>query len=167
VSLSARIAAFSDDLARTPLSVTLQETSWIVPTVQTVHILSVALVIGSSTFMALHALGWSAADLSGQQVARRFLPWLWWALPILLLSGGLLIVAEPSRSLLNPAFYTKLGLLLTASALTLAYELPLRRDQAFWQASPGRAIATKLLSVGALVLWVGVIFAGRWIAYVD
>jgi len=167
VNLQASIAALSEFLGHTALSLTLQETAWVVPAVQTVHILSVAVVISSSLFIALHLLGWSARDLSAQQVARRFLPVLWWTLPLLLLTGSILIVAEPARSLQNPAFYWKMGLLITASTLTLVYQVPLRRRADFWQRSRLRVAATKLLAFTTLSLWAAVILAGRFIAYVD
>lgn len=166
MSISASIAALSDSLERTSLSHVLQETAWAVPAVQTVHILSVATVISSSLFVSLHVLGISARDLSAKQVALRFLPLLWWTLPVLLVTGSTLIVAEPARSLQNPAFYWKMGLLLGASALTLAYQLPLSHRDDFWQTSSLRVAFKKLLALTSLSLWVGVILAGRWIAYV-
>lgn len=164
--ISAAIASLSDALARSSLSLLFQETSWVVPAIQTVHILSVGAVVSSALFVTLRLLGVSARDVSAQHVARRFLPLLWWNLPILLLSGAVLIVAEPARSLQNPAFYWKMGLLLGASAVTLAYQLPLRRDAAFWQQSSTRRLASKLLSGASFSLWIGVVVAGRFIAYI-
>jgi hypothetical protein len=163
---SATISAISDALARSSLSVWLQEQAWVVPTVQTVHILSVATVFSSAVFVALRLLNISARDLPASQVAGRFLPLIWWTLPVLLLSGSVLIVAEPARSLQNPAFYLKMGLLLGASLLTLAYQLPLRSRGDFWERSGVCVATTKLIAVLSLALWTGVIVAGRFIAYV-
>jgi hypothetical protein len=166
MSLSANMAALSNQLEQTSLSHVLQETAWAVPSIQTVHILSVATVISSSLFVSLHVLGISGRDLTTRQVTSRFLPVLWWTLPVLLITGASLIVAEPARSLQNPAFYLKMGLLLGASLTTLAYQLPMHFRADFWQQSALRIVSTKLLAIASLALWSSVILAGRWIAYV-
>jgi hypothetical protein len=132
-----------------------------------VHILCVATVFASSAFVSLRLLGVSASDLSPGSVALRFVPLIWWTLPVLLITGSVLIVAEPARSLHNPAFHLKLGLLLAAVLLTLLYQWPLSRRDDFWEATRGRMVATKLIAVTSLALWTGVIVAGRFIAYVD
>jgi len=163
----ARISQFCDWLAATPLSVGIQSVSWLIPAVQTVHILAIAALIGASLAVSLHLLGVSARTESSRNVAARYLPIVWWALPILLVSGAVLIIAEPARSLTNPILAIKMGLLLFASITTLSFQLPLQRDGEFWLSTPARVFAAKSLAVLSFSLWVGVIFAGRWIAYVE
>ena len=51
--------------------------------------------------------------------------------------------------------------------LTLSFQLGLRRDAHFWETSPGRRIGGKLIAAITLLLWVAIVFAGRWIAYID
>jgi hypothetical protein len=72
---------------------------------------------------------------------------IWWALPVLLATGAIMIIGEPVRSLANPVFQLKMALLLSAIAVFL---LPFKN----------RIVATLSLS-----LWIGIVFAGRWIAY--
>ena len=162
-----RLSEFCDWLKATPLSVAIQSVSWLIPAVQTVHILAIASLIGASLAMSLHLLGVSARTESSRDVAARYLPILWWALPILLASGAVLIIAEPARSLKNPVMALKMALLLVACIATLAFQLPLRRDASFWRVTRARALTAKSLALLSLGLWVGVIFAGRWIAYVE
>jgi polyferredoxin len=161
------ISTFCDWLQRTPLSVALQENGWVVPAVQTVHILCVALVMFSSLLLSLRLLGLSARDLSPSGVVQRFVPVIWRTLPVLLVTGGILIVAEPARALQNPAFYLTMGLLLGASVLTVVYQRLLRENGEPWNATQLRAVATKLIAVLSVSMWSGVVLAGRWIAYID
>ncbi|MEY4511477.1 MAG: hypothetical protein RLZZ450_3599 [Pseudomonadota bacterium] len=163
----ARINQFNDWLAATSLSVGIQSVSWLIPAVQTVHILAIAALIGASLAVSLRLLGVSAQRESSRDIAARYLPIVWWALPILFVSGSVLIIAEPARSLANPIFAIKMGLLSIASLVTLTFQLPLRRDAEFWSATRSRVIAAKSLAILSFGLWVGVIFAGRWIAYVE
>jgi hypothetical protein len=160
------LRVFSEWLATTSLSLTIQNVTWIIPAVQTVHILCVAAVFSSVLMVDLRLLGITQRSLPLPQVTSRFLAWLWLFLVILLITGSLLIIGEPERSLLNPAFFWKMTMLFTVVVLTLVIARPLRGDATFWEASAGRTIAGRLIAVVSIALWSGIIFAGRWIAYV-
>jgi hypothetical protein len=159
--------SFCSWLAATPISQTIQTVGWIIPAVQTIHILAVAAVVTSALLIDLRLLGVRANDQSIAGVANRFLPFIWWALPVLLASGAILIVAEPARALQNPVFILKMGLLLAAAGVTLACQIPLQTNEAFWELSPGRKRAARLIAAISIPLWAAIICAGRWIAYVQ
>ena len=161
------LRAFSDWLAQTELSAIIQNVSWIIPTVQTIHIICVALVISAVFLVDLRILGVFARSQPVAALSQRFLPWIWYVILILLITGSLLIIGEPTRSVTNPAFALKMAMLITVSALTLSIERPLRRDPNFWGASGGRRATVVLLAVVSLLLWSAIVFAGRWIAYVS
>jgi hypothetical protein len=159
--------SFCKWLAATPLSETIQTVEWIIPAVQTVHILAVAAVMSSVLMIDLRLLGLGARALSIESTAKRFLPFIWWPLPVLLATGATLIIAEPSRALQNPVFVLKMGLLIAAMIVTLSCQIPLRRDAAFWDRNASRRRVAALIAIASLPLWVGIVFAGRWIAYVQ
>jgi uncharacterized membrane protein len=165
--MSQSVQAFSDWLAATPASATIQDVSWIIPTVQTIHILSIAIVMSSVLLVDLRVLGVISRGQPLEVVARRFLPWIWITLVVLLLSGSTLIVGEPGRSLQNPAFIAKMSMLITVILLTLSFQSGLKRDAQYWERSAGRRAAGRLIAGLSLILWVGIVFAGRWIAYMS
>ena len=146
----------------TPLSQSFQNAPWVVPTVQTVHILAIAALMASMLMINLRLLGMAGRDLSLAQVAQRFSPVIWWALPVLLVTGAVLIVGEPARALKNNIFQLKMLLVIAAIAVTSYFAAPLKSNPAFWN---GRATAGKVVALISVTLWVGIIFAGRWIAY--
>jgi hypothetical protein len=154
-------------LEQTPLSQTIQTTAWVVPAVQTIHILAIAAVLGSVLMIDLRLLGILGREQSLARVSERFRPVIWWTLPILLASGILMIVGEPVRSLENPIFQLKMLLLIAAIAATLSYQIPLGKDRAFWEVTSSRRGVARLIAVVSLLLWVSIVFAGRWIAYFD
>jgi hypothetical protein len=150
-------------LQSTQLSLFVSSLSWLIPALQVLHILCVALVISSVFILDLRLVGLTGGTQPEDQMARRFLPFIWWPLPVLLVTGALLISAEPARSLENPSFALKMLLLLTAIAITV-----LARRQIGMQARPGavpRRFRRRLTGAAGLLLWIGVVFAGRWIAY--
>ena len=153
-------------IERTPLSQAIQVTSWSVPAVQTVHILAIAAVMAAVFMLNLRLLGIVGTDRPLAEVSARIRPVIWWTLPILLLSGAILIVGEPVRALENWVFQLKMTLLVAVIIITLAYQAPLNKDSNFWDATSGRRGAIKLIAIVSLTLWVGIVCAGRWIAYV-
>jgi hypothetical protein len=152
-------------IEQTHVSHIIQTTPWIVPTVQTIHILAIAAVWSSAFMIDLRLLGIAARDQSLARVSARFRPVIWWSLPILLITGTVMITGEPARSLANWVFQLKMLLLIGAIAVTLIFQAPLGRDGAFWDASGMRRATAKAIAVVSLLLWIGIVFAGRWIAY--
>jgi hypothetical protein len=153
---------FCDTIDATALSQAIQATKWVVPLVQTVHILAIAALLSSVLMINLRLLGVAGNDQTLARVSERFRPVVWWSLPVLLASGLILIIGEPARALTNPFFQLKMCLLAVVLMVTLLSQRPLNGDSRFWdnRVATGRAIA--MLS---LLLWAGIVFAGRWIAY--
>jgi hypothetical protein len=149
---------------QTPLSQWMQVTNWVVPTVQTVHILAIAVVASSALMIDLRLIGVFWADRPLKVVSSRFLPLVWWPLLILLATGAIMIISEPARSLKNPAFQLKMALLIAALVVTGVFQLLQRRNAAFGEHGGPRAAAVTV-AVVSMLLWSAIIFAGRWIAY--
>ena len=152
-------------LAATALSHTIQTAGWIIPLLQTIHILAVAVLFSSAILMDLRLWRLLQRGVPLAEVARRFLPAIWPALLALLLSGGLLIIGEPRRSLLNTTFYLKMTLLVVAIVLTAGLQWSLASVPEFWEKDWLRRLAARLTATVSVVVWCGIIFAGRWIAY--
>jgi len=154
-------------LGATPISLAIQEVFWIIPTVQTVHILAISVVLASMAMFDLRLLGVAGKRNSIASLSRRFMPWLWGALIVLAASGCILIVGEPKRSLGNVVFQLKMCMLATAIVVTLGFQAVLKRDLAGGSAdlAPAHVTAAKITGLLSLALWVGIAVAGRLIAY--
>jgi uncharacterized membrane protein len=118
----------------------------------------------SMAMLDLRLVGIAGRRQSLTEIGARFLPWVWGTLVVLLCSGSILIIAEPGRELINNVFWLKMSLLVGAVVLTLIFQTMLRRRNGFWEHH--RAAAVLLGSV-SLLMWVGIVGAGRWIAYVE
>src|ERR1700730_15453085 len=163
--IDAGLSEFCKWLAATPLSHTIQTTGWIIPTLQTIHILSVAVLFSSAVLVDLRIWRALQHDVPLASVARRVLPTVWPVLLILLITGSLLIVGEPRRSLLNATFYLKMALLLVAILLTGWLQRSISSSPNFWDRDLARQIAGRLAATVSILVWCGILFAGRWIAY--
>jgi uncharacterized membrane protein SirB2 len=160
--MEALLITFSKWLASTGLSHAIQRVTWIIPTLQTIHILCVAIVFSSVVLVNLRIFRLFERDEPLRAVARRFLPPIWPVLLVLLLTGSLLIIGEPRRSLINVTFYIKMSLLLIAILLTALLQRTVRSSPDFFE---NRQMAGRTLAAASILVWSGILFAGRWIAY--
>ena len=157
----ASIAAW---LAQTSLSHTLAESSWAVPALQSIHIMSVAVVLSSVMMLNVRLAGFIGRKQPLRSNSMRFYPWIWGALLVLVATGLFQIMAEPERELLNWIFWTKMGLIVAASLITA----PVRSridDVRYAEMAPAKRNILRALAMASLVLWILVITCGRWIAY--
>ena len=129
------------------------------PIVQTVHLLGIAVIMSSVVLLDLRILGVALPSQDVQELTRRVMPWVWWTLPVMLLSGLPFVFARPQRYFTNPVFGLKFALLLPSIALAALLHINGIRKPDYR--------GTKLIAALSLLLWTGVVLAGRWIAYVD
>jgi uncharacterized membrane protein SirB2 len=160
------IQHFSDWLASTWLSQLFADTSWFVPTVQTVHILCIAVVVTSLAMLDFRLLRLTRRGPPAETMAAKFVPWVWRALVVLLITGILLTITEPNRELMNNAFRLKMLLVVLLVVLTLVVQRASVREPGYWSSSLARQRLGQALGIGSLILCVAIVAAGRLIAYV-
>lgn len=153
-------------ITETPLSLFMVENFWVLPFTQVVHIASIGLAFGSLLMLTLRVKEKAGMTLSVAANAARYLPWMWWSMLGILLSGLLMLTAEPIRNMVNAVFWIKMVVLLVAIVLSLGFQKTVRAKalavgDAFVASSGTRTTGTLLV-----VLWCVIIFCGRWIAYV-
>jgi hypothetical protein len=156
----AAMNAFLDAVGTTPLSQLLQNVRWLIPLIQSTHILALSLVFVSAAVVDLRILGVAGRRQRLPSLTSRFLPWVGWGVLVLLTTGVLLMIAEPRRALLNPLFQMKMAALVVAGLMTWA----IAAGGDGWAGLERRGLA-KPLAVGSLLLWLAIIALGRWIAY--
>jgi len=159
------VGDFAKWLGSTSLSHEIQTAGWIIPGLQTIHILGIAILFFSAVIVDLRLWGVLQSDARLGDIARRFLPVIWPTLLVLLITGSFLIIGEPRRSLLNTTFYLKMMLLVFALVVTAVLQWSLWVAPDFWETGRGRRIAARFAATLSIVLWCCIIFAGRWIAY--
>jgi hypothetical protein len=159
------IQDFSNWLANTWLSQLFANTSWFVPTVQTVHILCIGVVVTSLGMIDFRLLHLTRRGPPVETMALKSVPWVWLALVVLLFTGILLIITEPNRELMNNAFRLKMLLVALLVVLTLVMQKASARKPEYWSSSLATRRLGRMLGIGSLVLCVGIVAAGRLIAY--
>lgn len=135
------------------------------PWIESVHVLAITIVVGSIAIVDLRLLGYASRDRPVAALTDDVLPCTWTAFLAAVVSGALLFASNAPNYAHNPYFRAKLLLLLLAGlnmAWFQAWAAPALRTQAPGQAPPWPA---RLAGALSLLLWIGVVAAGRWIGF--
>ncbi len=156
--------AIAGALEATALSQTLRASIWLYPLVNAGHVIGIALLFGGIAPLDLRILGcWRTVPLA--PLARVLIPMAMAGLLLALLTGSLLFATRPLDYVNEPLFGIKMALLVAAVLNALA----LRRSPRWgWIDVKGGDVVWptwKVAAVLSLVLWLGVITAGRLIGY--
>ncbi len=86
------------------------------------HSLSMAMVVGVNVAIAFRILG--VAGRVPVSAMARFTPVAYWGLGVVLISGGLLLIAYPTKALTNPVFYFRTAQLSPPFCLAISQPAP-------------------------------------------
>jgi hypothetical protein len=152
-------------LEQTALAVYVRESLWAYPALETLHIIGIGLVFGSILAFDLRVLGVTKA-LPLKMLERHLLPWVWFGFVLNTITGALMFASDAVDFSSNLAFQAKLGLLvlagLNAWAFTTRLHPALQGHADVDTASPASSKYSAALSI---ILWLGIITAGRMMAY--
>ena len=131
------------------------------PSILSAHTLGMGFLAGTSAGMDLRLLGF-ANRIPLAELAKFY--WVMWlALAVNFASGTLLLIGYPYKAFTNPVFYVKLTLIAIAVYLIVR----IRKD-VLLQLDPDAPDVYRrgrLFGMISLGCWVGVILAGRLLAY--
>jgi hypothetical protein len=153
-------------LSTTAPSVFIQShEAWMIPILQSLHIIGIGLAVGSTLMMALRVLRWAGTDQTLLATQLRFGPWLAGALCLLLASGALLVIAEPVRELVTISFWVKMVFVATLTTVAIAFQRSVRQQEQYWEQTLLRRASVRLTAVLVFVVLGCIILLGRLIAY--
>ncbi|MBL8565740.1 MAG: hypothetical protein JNM89_08495 [Hyphomicrobiaceae bacterium] len=155
---------FWEVLAATPVAAFVRENAWAYPLLETLHMLGLALLVGGIVLFDLRLLGRSS-EIPVRRLACHILPWVWIGFAINLATGALLFSSDAAEFAANASFRVKIVLIALAGINAAVFQRFAFRDVESWDrgvAAPPRA---RVLAMVSLVLWIGVVTAGRMMAY--
>lgn len=136
------------------------------PIIQTVHILGIAVVMGTAVLLGLRILGLAVPSQGLSEMTNRVMPWFWSAFIVNVVSGAFFVFGRPMRYFNNPVFATKLACLFPAVMLLAFFFIMHRRNPSFWE-QPARKWQARSIALLWIVFILMVCTAGRWIAYLE
>jgi len=157
--------SFFEQLGESPWSVALHESDIAYSLIESFHVWSLCLFFGMTVMFDLRLLGWTMRSVPVSDVIRRLQPWTILGFVLMVISGTLLFYAIPLRSYQNIFFRTKMLLMLLAGLNVLMFHSRVFPSVAKWDADTTPPRAARVAGALSLVLWIGIIFSGRMIAY--
>jgi hypothetical protein len=148
--------AFCQWIEATPLSIAIREGALYYPILGAFHLAAIAWFGGMVLIGDLTVLGIGLRPASGAEILEQFRRWKWVGFTIVMISGGLLWWAEPVVCYKSVSFSIKIVLLLLVGLNSVF----LRNYQGLAARRGGR-----LAACASMLLWLGVIFAGRGNAF--
>jgi hypothetical protein len=149
-------------LQETRLAIYVQEDPWGYPIVLSCHAVGMALLAGIVLMINFRLLGFARAV--PLYYLRKLLNIAWAGLILNLISGLMLFVADAVSHFENIAFRVKILLLITGAML-----LVLQSRSVFAQLATDHgtveSASTRIIAGISVLVWTGVIVAGRLIAY--
>ena len=126
--------------------------SWILPAVQSIHIIGIALLVGTIILTDLRLLELVLVRHRLPEVLDRFAPWTGRGLAVMFTTGPILFASDVTRYSSNPAFRFKM------IVLTLAV---------LFHFVGRHRMSRKAGAVISILLWTCVVVGGRAIADFD
>ena len=160
------VKQFAEWLSTASPSVFIQNhNSWVIPAIQSVHIIGIAVVLGSVFMIYLRILGWAGMDQTLRQTTSRFGPWLNGGVYLMLATGVLMVIGEPVRELVTFSFWLKMFLVAVSTAIATIFQISLRKHEQRWENILLKRRSIQGLAILTFLIWVGIIILGRLIAY--
>jgi len=148
-----------------PISMLMRESTWLFPTVETIHVLALVLVIGTIARVDLRLLSILNEKDSVRQVMSGLLPWTWIAFLFAAGSGALMFGSHAIKYANNLPFQLKLVLLAFAGVNMLVFHVFALQRLDEWDTGP-TPNGAKAAAATSLIVWVSIVGLGRWIGFV-
>ncbi len=143
------------------LGIWMLDSIWGYPIVLSAHAVGMSIVVGTVLMIDLRVLGY-AGDAPLQAFRNMFYV-TWFGVFLNFASGVALFASDPAKFLYHPVFWTKIGLMVLG--VLSVYLLWGSLSAAGAGAAETRKV--KNLARISMLLWLGVIIAGRLIGYME
>ena len=138
---------------------------WLFPIVETLHVISLAMVFGSIVMVDLRLLGVASRNSTVSGLSREVLPYTWGAFICAIVTGTLLFMSKAHVYFHNLQFQLKFLCMFLAGVNMLVFHFGAYRHVLEWDERHSPPHAAQLAGALSITLWIGVIFFGRWIGF--
>lgn len=160
-----QIDAFLKVIEASRFATTIRDSIWMFPIIESIHVISFTMVVGTIAVIDLRLLGLASTQRSFQRMASEILKWTWAAFASTVATGLTMFSTNATIYYHNAFFRTKMLLLVLAGLNMLAFEMTAGRTVNHWEKARSAPPAGKAVAILSLTLWIGIIFMGRIIGF--
>lgn len=133
--------------------------------INALHVMSIVTVFGTIFFVDLRLLGYPNVQRSFSRIHHALVRWTWAAFTLAAVTGVLLFMVNAVTYYRNTAFWLKMATIVLAGINMLVFERVTLKSVARWDQGVIPPPSARLAAALSIVLWVAVIFFGRWIGF--
>jgi hypothetical protein len=144
---------------------TIRNSLYLFPLIESFHVIGLSMVFGTIAIIDLRLLGVASTRRPFTRVASDILKWTWVAFGLTVTTGLLMFITNADVYYHNLFFRSKMALLALAGINMLMFELTAGRSVHRWDKDQSAPLAGKTVAAVSLLLWITIIFMGRWIGF--
>lgn len=152
-------------LQNSPLGQGMRNSLYPFPTIETVHIFGLVILVSSASILDLRLLDMMFKKERVSTVVKRAMPWIWAGFSIQVVTGFFLFATKPEELYRSSTFGLKMLMIALSGANALLFYCLTYRSVRLWDTAPETPLGAKIAGGVSILLWLSVITAGRWIAY--
>jgi hypothetical protein len=148
-----------------PVSDAIRQNVNAFPVLESLHVLAVAVVFGTILIVDLRLLGVASHRPGVRRLASELLPYTWVTFALAAITGALMFASNAVAYAHNTEFLVKLAVIAAAGLNMAWFHSTAYRRIADWDENVSPPAAARIAGMMSLLLWIGVIFLGRWIGF--
>lgn len=156
---------YLERLSNVPVARAISDGATLFPWLECIHVLAIALVVGTIAVVDLRLLGYASHRRSADRLIVEMLPFTWIAFVVAVVSGALMFASNAMTYAYNVHFQWKLVLIVAAGINMGVFHFTIHRRIADWDELHPPPFAARAAGGVSLCLWVAVVFLGRWIGF--
>ncbi len=150
-----------------PFATAISGSPWMFPVIETVHVVAIALVVGSIAMLDLRLLGVARRSEGVIQLAEDVLPWTWASFAVAVVSGCLMFSSNATKYFSIAPFRLKMVLLVLAGINMGVFHLTAYRSVHHWNHQIPTPVRARIAGGLSLFFWICVVICGRRVGFVD
>jgi hypothetical protein len=148
----------------TGLAAGIRDSLYAFPLIESFHVIGLTMTFGTIAIVDFRLLGLASAHRPFTKVAE-ILKWTWVAFGLTVITGALMFITNASVYFSNLQFRWKMVLIALSGINMFIFDRTCGRNVSRWENDNAAPPSGKIAAVLSLILWISVIFLGRWIGF--
>jgi hypothetical protein len=157
--------AFFQWIYDTSFAESIRSSALAFPWLESIHVLAIALVLGTIAVADLRLLGLASLKRPVTQLLDEVLPVTWVAFGIALITGLAMFTSNAVEYAHNTPFQLKMLMLVLAGLNMVVFQLITFRGVGEWNEARATPPAARFAGAFSLVAWISIVAFGRWIGF--
>lgn len=157
-------ATIWDVLVASSFAAFVREKAWAYPLLETLHLVGLGLVVGGIVVLDVRLLG-LGREISLESLSRHVLWLVFLGIAVNVATGFAMFASDAAEFAANASFRVKLALIGLAFLNALLFQFGPARASAAYDRGVAPPTRVRLQGGLSIVLWLGVVTAGRMMAY--